>query len=97
MKLHSRSSNLSKGENTEDNERLHKKFKKEEELYNKHKKFKKHEEVYKYKKFKKYDNFKSLHKKSKPEQGCELAHGLTQGPVCHALPELEGDWIFNAW
>ena len=85
MKLHSRSSNLSKGENTEDNERLHKKFKKDEELYNKHKKFKK------------YNNFKSLHKKSKPEQGSELAHGLTQGPVCHALPELEGDWIVNAW
>ena len=61
------------------------------------KKFKKpDEEVYKHKKFKKYNNFKSLHKKSKPEQGSELAHGLTQGPVCHALPELEGDWIFNA-
>ena len=82
--------------NTEDNEWLHKKFKKHEELYDKHKKFKKHEEVYKHKKFKKYNNFKSLHKKSKPEQRCELAHGLTQGPVCHALPELEGDWILNA-
>ena len=85
---------------------MHKKFKKHDELYDKHKKFKKHEElykkfkkheeVYKHKKFKKYNNFKSLHKKSKPEQRCELAHGLTQGPVCHALPELEGDWILYA-
>ena len=93
MELHLKSSDLSKDENTEDNEWLHKKFKKHEE----HNKFKKHKEVYKHKKFKKYNNLKSLHKKSKPEQGCELAHGLTQGPVCHALPELEGDWIFNAW
>ena len=95
MKLHLRSSDLSKDENTEDSVWLHKKFKRRKRLYNKHNNFKKHK-VYKYKKFKKYNNFKSLHKKSKPEQGCELAHGLTQGPVCHALPELEGDWILNA-
>ena len=94
--MHLRSLNLNKNENTDDNEWLEKKFKKHEELYYKHNKLKKHEEVYKYKKFKKYNNFKSLHKKSKPEQGCKLAHGLTQGPVCHALPELEGDWILNA-
>ena len=46
--MHLRSSNLIKDENTEDNEWLHKKFKKHEELYNKHNKFKKYEEIYKY-------------------------------------------------